>query len=153
MNCYYLKTNNMKNSITLLFLLPTILFAQVKAETKHKVVQKQIVKIAAIKKVNPLPVYEIPEFEGGMTALDSYVANNFKMSRKDRKKEVEGQIKVRFIIAADGTIKNAKVINGGMSEKLNKEALKVINAMPKWKPGTENGKAVDVLYLYTIQVG
>jgi len=143
----------MKNLITLLFLLPTILFAQVKAETKHKVAQKQIIKVESIKRVNPLPVYENPEFVGGMTALDTYVATNFKMSRKDRKKEVEGQIKVRFTIAADGSIKNAKVINGGMSEKLNKEALRVINAMPKWKPGTENGKAVDVLYLYTIEIG
>jgi TonB family protein len=88
-----------------------------------------------------------------MIALDDYVKSNFKISRKDRKKQVEGEILVKFTIASDGTIKNAKVLNGGMSEKLNKEALRVINTLPNWTAGTSNGKAVDVLYAYTILVG
>lgn len=143
----------MKNLIALLFILPTVVFGQVKAEKKEMQKVKIQTNLEVKKEVHPLPIRINPEFIGGQSALDKYVADNFKMSRKDRKKEVEGEIKVKFTIAADGTVKNAVIMKGGMSEKLNKEALRVINSMPKWTPGTENGKAVDVLYLYTIKVG
>ena len=56
---------------------------------------------------------------------------------------------VSFIVETDGTISNANVQNG-VSEDLDKEALRVIKNMPKWKPGMQSGKAVRVKYTIPI---
>ena len=52
---------------------------------------------------------------------------------------------VSFIVETDGTVSNANV-QKGVSEELDKEALRVIESMPKWKPGMQSGKAVRVKY-------
>jgi TonB family protein len=154
----------MKTIITILLLAPLSLMAQTKpTSVKANVVpikkvevikEKPVSPIKIIdKKVNPLELRTDPEFPGGMAALDKHVKSNFKISRKDRKNEVEGEIQVKFTIMADGTLANVKVLNGGMSEKLNKEALKVIIKLPNWTAGTSNGNAVDVMYVYSIKIG
>lgn len=155
----------MKTIITLLLLSPLSIIAQTKRVPENvsvvpvkkvdpiKKKYVSVVKYTDSRKVNPLAVRTNPEFPGGMDALDAHVKSNFKISRKDRKKEVQGDIQVKFTIMADGSIKDVKVLNGGMSEKLNKEALKVISELPNWTAGTLNGKAVDVMYVYTIKIG
>lgn len=155
----------MKTLITILLLAPLSIFAQTKKVPektnivpvkKIEAVKKKttlIVKESQTKKVNPLALRTDPEFPGGMNALDAHVKSEFKIPRKDRKNEVEGEIQVKFTIMSDGSISNVSVLNGGMSEKLNKRAIKVITEMPNWKPGTLNGEAVDVMYAYTIKVG
>lgn len=155
----------MKTLITILLLAPLSILAQTKTvPAKSKIVPLKKVEIVKTKpvstikntndqKVNPLALRTNPEFPGGMTALDTHIKSEFKISRKDRKNEVEGEIQVKFTIMADGSITKVSVLNGGMSEKLNKEAVKVISNLPTWKAGTLNGEAVDVMYAYTIKVG
>lgn len=155
----------MKTLITILLLAPLSILAQTKTvPAKSKIVPLKKVEIVKTKpvstikntndqKVNPLALRTNPEFPGGMTALDAHIKSEFKISRKDRKNEVEGEIQVKFTIMADGSITKVSVLNGGMSEKLNKEAVKVISNLPTWKAGTLNGEAVDVMYAYTIKVG
>jgi TonB family protein len=152
----------MKTLITLILLSSFSVMAQVKESvnnnktlTKKEIKQKKTANKGTQlkKKVSPLAITTDPVYPGGMTALDEFVKSNFKMSRKDRKKQVEGDIMVKFTITTDGSVKNAKILNGGMSEKLNKEALRVINILPTWTAGTMNGTAVDVMYAYTISVG
>ena len=154
----------MKTIIILLLLAPLSLTAQTKVTpTKTNVVPRKNIEITKEKPVSlirgtnkigpPLAIITNPKFPGGMSALDAHVKSNFKISRKDRKNEVEGEIQVKFTVMADGSLKEIKVLNGGMSEKLNKEALKVISKLPNWTAGTSNGKAVDVMYVYSIKVG
>jgi protein TonB len=62
-----------------------------------------------------------------------------------RETHIEGRVTIKFVVNEDGSISNAKVvraIGGGCEE----EALRVINSMPKWKPGKQNGKAVKVYF-------
>jgi TonB-dependent SusC/RagA subfamily outer membrane receptor len=82
-------------------------------------------------------VEDMPEFLGGTAALNSYIMKSIS-ERADY-----GIVNVQFVVAKDGTIKNARVVKG-LSEKFDKKALEIINGMPKWKPGMQRGKAVEV---------
>ncbi|MBQ4173598.1 MAG: energy transducer TonB, partial [Prevotella sp.] len=61
----------------------------------------------------------------------------------------QGRVLVNFIVEADGTISNANVVRS-VSEELDAEALRVVENMPKWKPGMQNGKSVRVKYTIPI---
>jgi TonB family protein len=147
----------MKTIITLLLFTPLLLTAQNKTVPVKKKAQAKTEKIQKQKKdiikVNPLAITTNPQYPGGMEALDKFVKTNFKMPRKDRKKQAQGEVMVKFTISDQGRVIDAKIVNGGMSEKINIESLRVINSLPQWKAGTSNGKDVDVMYVYTIKIG
>jgi len=128
----------MKYLFLLLIAFPTLVFSQTKVEQERK--------------INPLPLYTNPEFVGGPKALKKYIDDNFRINRTDRKRNTKGEIIVKFYIGIDGSISKATIINKGLSDKLNKEALRVISEMPKWKPATQSGKVVKIMYAYTISV-
>ena len=91
----------------------------------------------------------LPEFPGGMDALMTYVGSNVKYPSEAFTKKVEGKVIVEFIVKKDGSVSNAKVISN-TNEMLNKEALRVVNAMPKWTPGKNKGKVVDVRFVLPV---
>ena len=86
-----------------------------------------------------------PEFPGGEEALYKYLAENIKYPVMAKNNKVEGRVYITFVIEKDGTVSDAKVLRSD-NEELNAEALRVINAMPKWKPGTQRGVPVRVQY-------
>lgn len=86
-----------------------------------------------------------PEFPGGEEALYKYLAENIKYPEKAKKNKVEGRVYITFVIEKDGTVSDAKVLRS-VNEELDAEALRVINAMPKWKPGMQRGVPVRVQY-------
>ena len=86
-----------------------------------------------------------PEFPGGEEALYKYLAENIKYPVMAKNNKVEGRVYITFVIEKDGTVSEAKVLRS-VNEELDAEALRVINAMPKWKPGTQRGVPVRVQY-------
>jgi TonB family protein len=86
-----------------------------------------------------------PEFPGGEEALYKYLAENIKYPVMAKNNKVEGRVYITFVIEKDGTVSDAKVLRS-VNEELDAEALRVINAMPKWKPGTQRGVPVRVQY-------
>ncbi|MBP5509075.1 MAG: M56 family metallopeptidase, partial [Prevotella sp.] len=90
-------------------------------------------------------VEHMPEFPGGTGELMKYVSMNVRYPEVALKAGTQGRVIVNFIVEADGSISNAN-IQKGVSEELDKEALRVIESMPKWIPGMQNGKAVRVNY-------
>ena len=128
----------MKFLLVLLIAFPIVSFSQSKAENE--------------KKVNPLPIFTNPEFIGGDEAITVYVNQNFELNRKDKRLNTKGEIIVKFFIGDDGSISKVTLLNKGLSKQLNKEALRVISEMPKWKPGTKNGKATETMYAYIVNV-
>jgi protein TonB len=84
-----------------------------------------------------------PEFKGGMEALFSYMMEEVKYPKEAANAGVEGKVFVEFTVTKEGKIKDAKVAKGA-EESLDKEALRVVNAMPDWTPGEKDGKKVDV---------
>ena len=90
-------------------------------------------------------VEHMPEFPGGQAALMKYLGDNIKYPTIAQENGTQGRVTVQFVVNADGSIVDAKVIRG-VDPYLDKEALRVINSMPKWKPGMQRGKAVRVKY-------
>ena len=90
-------------------------------------------------------VEEMPEFPGGMAACLKFLMTNMKYPKEAKAKKVEGKVSVKFVIEKDGSISTPEIIRGG-NPLLNDEALRVVNSMPKWKPGKQRGKVVRVGY-------
>lgn len=91
----------------------------------------------------------MPEFKGGMNALLKYLSDNIKYPKTSEKAGIQGRVVVQFVVAKDGSIEDTKVVRG-VDPELDKEALRVVNAMPKWKPGMQDGKPVRVKYTVPI---
>ena len=91
-------------------------------------------------------VEEQPEFPGGMKGLMQYFRDNIKYPRISRDNKSQGTSTVRFTVDADGSISDAEIVRSTGDMYLDKEALRVISEMPKWKPGKQNGKPVRVKF-------
>lgn len=90
-------------------------------------------------------VEKMPEFPGGTSALMSYLAKSIKYPVIAQENGIQGRVSCSFVINKDGTIVDAEVLRG-VDPSLDKEALRVINTMPKWTPGQQRGKPVRVKY-------
>lgn len=91
-------------------------------------------------------VEEEPEFiNGGMAGLMQYLSKNIKYPTIAQENGTQGRVVVQFVVNRDGSIVDAKVMRG-VDPYLDKEALRVINSMPKWKPGKQRGKPVRCRY-------
>ena len=91
-------------------------------------------------------VEQMPEFpNGGMAGLMQYLSKNIKYPTIAQENGTQGRVTVQFVINRDGSIVDAKVLRG-VDPYLDKEAIRVISSMPKWKPGMQRGKAVRVKY-------
>ena len=90
-------------------------------------------------------VEENPEFPGGMKECMKFLSNNIKYPQISQENGVQGRVIVQFVVNADGTIVDPVVVRG-VDPYLDKEALRVIKLIPKWKPGKQRGKAVRVRY-------
>jgi TonB family protein len=100
-----------------------------------------------------IPYYEferLPEFPGGMTKLYEYLSSDLKYPEDARQLGVQGQVLVDFAITIDGSIVEVKV-KTPFFESLDKEAIRVVSEMPKWKPGMQDGKLVRVYYQIPIR--
>lgn len=98
-------------------------------------------------------VEQMPEFpDGGMGGLMEYFKKNFVFPAELAEMAPKGRIVVQFIIQKDGSISNAKVLRS-VDPLLNAEAIRLVNAMPKWKPGMQQGKPVAVKYTVPLTFG
>lgn len=88
-------------------------------------------------------VEEMPEFPGGMPALIEFLQTNIKYPKDAIKQDVGGRVMVMFVVETDGSISNVRVARK-VFPSLDKEAVRVVKAMPKWKPGKEKGRPVRV---------
>jgi protein TonB len=95
-------------------------------------------------------VEQMPEFPGGERALLKYLSKNVQYPELAAENGISGIVMVNFVVDAEGNITQAKVargIGGGCDE----EALRVVNHMPKWKPGKQGGRAVKVYFTVPIR--
>lgn len=84
-----------------------------------------------------------PEFPGGQSAMKSFLKENVKYPRTARRNKTSGRVFINFIIDKEGNVINAKIMRG-IGDGCDEEALRVINAMPQWTPGSQNGEPVNV---------
>lgn len=91
----------------------------------------------------------MPEFIGGISALMKYLQTNIRYPESAQKADISGLVVAQFIIDEKGDVTEPEVIRS-LSEDTDAEAIRVIEAMPKWKPGMEKGKVVPVRYTIPI---
>ena len=92
---------------------------------------------------------EAPEPPGGIKGLQHFLAKNTKYPVQAIENDMQGKVYVRFVINEKGEVENAHVIRP-VYPLLDKEALRVVQSLPKWKPGKQGGKAVKVWYTVPI---
>jgi len=94
-------------------------------------------------------VYEVvennPEFPGGDEALMAYLQKNIKYPAIAQDNGIQGRVIIEFVVNRDGSVVDPKVMKS-LDPSCDKEAMRVIKAMPKWKPGRQRGKAVRVKF-------
>jgi len=94
-------------------------------------------------------VEQMPEFPGGEKALKEFIAKSVEYPPIAHENGIQGRVYVTFVVAKDGTIANAEIARG-VDPSLDKEALRVINALPEWNPGYQQGVPVHVKYTVPI---
>ncbi len=97
-----------------------------------------------------LVVEEPPQPHGGIQTLYKFIGDNIRYPEKAMEMEVEGKVYVQFVVAADGKVKDAKVVRS-LDPECDREALRVIKMLPPWTPGRQSGKEVAVYYTLPIQ--
>ena len=101
-------------------------------------------------KVEPFDVVEdMPAFPGGMEAMIQFISSNIQYPADAQKQKVDGRVLVNFVVEKDGSITEVKVIKPAFPS-LDAEAIRVVKAMPKWKPGYQRGQAVRVQFTMPI---
>ena len=88
-------------------------------------------------------VEQMPEFPGGMSAMIDFLQTNLKYPEDAIKQKVGGRVMVMFVVETDGSLSNVRVARK-VFPSLDAEAVRVVKAMPKWKPGKEKGRPVRV---------
>ena len=120
--------------LAILLMVNTNAMAQNKKKANDKVLEKAEV---------------MPEYPGGEKAMMQFVADNVKYPQDAIDKEISGRVLVSFVVEKDGSIGDVKVVKG-IGGGCDEEAVRVVNTMPKWKPGMDKGKPVRVSYMMPI---
>ena len=90
-------------------------------------------------------VEQMPEFPGGDKGFHQFIADNVKYPAEAKEKGIRGIVYVNFIVEPDGSVSDIRVLRG-IGGGCDEEAVRVVESMPKFKPGMQNGEAVRVSY-------
>ena len=95
-------------------------------------------------------VEQMPEFPGGTKAMYAHIAKNMKYPTAAQEGGIKGTVRVRFVVSKAGEITRVEVLKG-VHSLLDQEAVRVIQSMPKWIPGRQNGVAVSVSFVVPVK--
>lgn len=96
-----------------------------------------------------LAVEQQPEFAGGLEALTRYLTNNLKYPRQAAQAGISGRVYVGFVVNSDGSLTDVQVLKG-IGFGCDEEARRVVQQMPRWKPGRQSGRPVRVRFTLPI---
>lgn len=94
-------------------------------------------------------VENMPEFPGGDLELRKYIAQNIQYPEIAKENGIQGRVFVQFVVNKKGKVEQVKVVRG-VDPSLDKEAIRVIQSLPAWKPGSQRGKPVKVSFTVPI---
>ncbi len=157
--------NKFKGHILFLYLLLIfpVCFAQQKKKVYKKPIAKKTISKTGIKKPNAStiakkatttnPIFRNPEVEaeyiGGEDKLIQYLQQNIYYPKSASDNEIQGIVKVEFQVCQDGTLCDARILKS-VSPDIDKEALRVVKKMGKWKPALLGGKPVNSFFVLPI---
>ena len=94
-------------------------------------------------------IEEAPEFPGGNDSLNAFIKRNLQYPKSAKEQGIEGTVFVRFVVETDGSVTVFR-INQDVNEELAAEAIRLVNMLPKWKPGYLGPTPVRVGYTLPI---
>lgn len=94
-------------------------------------------------------VEEMPRFPGGQAAMYKYLASHINYPEMAIQLGIQGTVYLTFVVGTDGSIRDVR-LKRGVDKELDAEAIRVVKDMPKWSPGKQNGKAVNVRCLLPV---
>lgn len=95
-------------------------------------------------------VEQVPSFPGGESAMYEWLSKNINYPVIAQENNIQGRVVMQFVVGRNGEIEDVVVLRG-VDSSLDKEALRVIKAMPRWIPGKQGGNAVKVKYTLPVQ--
>ena len=113
-----------------------------------KVVEE--VKVVEEKTYEMFDIQKPPSFPGGEKELQKFLAENIKYPALARENNIQGNCAIAFVVGKDGSVSDIQIlkdIGGGCG----KEAIRVVNSMPKWSPGEANGHPVKVKFTLPVR--
>jgi TonB family protein len=154
------KLSNLKSAMSLTVLALIIgLFACEVRETEKDVFEDQDLKEAVMKSTDVMDmvkgdvffvVEDMPEYPGGEDSLRTYLGTSIKYPEIAKQNNQSGRVYITFVVDKGGEVKDAKVVRSSGFSILDEEALRVVGEMPRWEPGYQKGKAVNVSYTVPI---
>lgn len=134
-----------------LILISLTVSLEAAAQSRHKVncpvARHQ--KTAAVEAYLVESVDAAPEFPGGDAALVRFINNVRQYPAEAYRKQIQGRVLCSFIVGTDGSLSNIEVVRG-VDESLNREAVRIIERMPRWNAGRIGDEAVPVFYILPI---
>lgn len=128
-------------------------------EAQEEVVNEEVVEIVEVVKeevqeedpeATPFVVVEeMPMFPGGDAELLKYIAENTTYPEIAKENNIQGRVIVRFCVTSKGGVSQVSILKG-VDPELDKEAIRVVNTLPPFKPGKQGGKPVPVWYMVPI---
>ncbi len=111
-------------------------------------IKEEVIVAPKVEEEGPVSIAMVeqkPEFPGGEAAMYKWLGDNINYPPAASEEGVQGRVVVEFVVGKDGSITNVRVVRP-RHPALDKEALRVVKAMPKWVPGRNNGQPVKVTY-------
>lgn len=139
----------MKNLLLILILISGLI---ARAQTDSVMAADQpLVDGSTIEGEKFMFVEQMPEFPGGQEAMMKFISKNVKYPENAKENNVEGKVLLKFVISNQGEIRDIEVINKiKYGYGLEEEAIRVLKKMPRWTPGKQNGKPVNVYFTLPI---
>ena len=94
-------------------------------------------------------VEQMPQFPGGQAAMMKFIADSLRYPSVAYENGIEGRVIVKFVVDCKGNIVNPLVVRS-VDPLLDREAIRLVKSMPKWIPGKQNGKPVNVICLVPV---
>lgn len=129
-------------------MLPIVFRLQQKGEEVEEIIA-QAEPVSERKEIGSTDIYVVvekqPEFPEGNAAMMKFLSDNINYPAEAQKKGIQGRVTTNFVVEKDGSLTDVTVVRG-TDPLLDAEAVRVIQSMPKWKPGTQKGQKVRVRY-------
>lgn len=135
----------MKTSI--LFFLVTMLILPNKSLAQNSKSDEKIVEhnTGSNNKIIFTYVEQMPEYPGGQVAISAYLKKHIEYPKEALTKHIEGKVFVKFLVNNNGDISDVSILRG-IGFGCDEEAIRVVKNWKGWKPGKQNGKAVNVWF-------
>jgi protein TonB len=122
------------------------------AEQGYDGADKDVERVCEL--IESLRVFEVveedPEFPGGMNGVARYLLDNLKYPTVSLENNSQGRALVQFVVNSDGSVQDVEINRSTGDAYLDKEAVRVVKAMPNWKPGRHRGKVVRVKFILQV---